>query len=432
MKGKDKHNEDPAPPTLVDECSQATTVPGTDEEAKANALRGLKELREMERLEAEAAKNAELERRRQLLTAKTIVLGDESQGDEVSPTQVVEPKAHPKASAVAPSEPKASSRQNATPAVAPSEPKAPCEPKAAPAVAPSRAKASAAVAPAPKTIPLAKTAASKAASRSRAKSAPARVAPPSRAKSAPAKVAQPTQQMVDQEAALDHYLNEFPILVKRFGQEHATRIQMEREAAVIQYRDSLKVTPAAAKASEPAGKAVAAAPKAAGKTKADDKENKQPAANNGQVKEPAKRPADLTSADASAAKKSKQHPSPATQSSLVSPTSSAPSPSPPSAPSSESGGGSGMQRACTHTSLSALLNRAATFEADGLDPEGFECALKADVASHGAGEAGVEEKSESKATRDKEKHNRRMRFYRSLKSPLAKFEGLFDPCVHGV
>lgn len=91
-----------------------------------------------------------------------------------------------------------------------------------------------------------------------------------------------------------------------------------------------------------------------------------------------------------------------------------------------------MQRACTHTSLSALLNRAATFEADGLDPEGFECALKADVASHGAGEAGVEEKSESKATRDKEKHNRRMRFYRSLKSPLAKFEGLFDPCVHGV
>ena len=285
MKGKGKHDEDPAPPTLVDECSQATTVPGTDEEAKANALRGLKELREMERLEAEAAKNAELERRRQLLTAKTIVLGDESQGDEVSPTQVVEPKAHPKASAVAPS-----------------EPKAPCEPKAAPAVAPSRAKASAAVAPAPKTIPLAKTAASKAASRSRAKSAPARVAPPSRAKSAPAKVAQPTQQMVDQEAALDHYLNEFPILVKRFGQEHATRIQMEREAAVIQYRDSLKVTPAAAKASEPAGKAVAAAPKAAGKTKADDKENKQPAANNGQVKEPAKRPADLTSADASAAK----------------------------------------------------------------------------------------------------------------------------------
>lgn len=415
MKGKGKHDEDPAPPTLVDECSQATTVPGTDEEAKANALRGLKELREMERLEAEAAKNAELERRRQLLTAKTIVLGDESQGDEVSPTQVVEPKAHPKASAVAPS-----------------EPKAPCEPKAAPAVAPSRAKASAAVAPAPKTIPLAKTAASKAASRSRAKSAPARVAPPSRAKSAPAKVAQPTQQMVDQEAALDHYLNEFPILVKRFGQEHATRIQMEREAAVIQYRDSLKVTPAAAKASEPAGKAVAAAPKAAGKTKADDKENKQPAANNGQVKEPAKRPADLTSADASAAKKSKQHPSPATQSSLVSPTSSAPSPSPPSAPSSESGGGSGLQRACTHTSLSALLNRAATFEADGLDPEGFECALKADVALHGAGEAGVEEKSESKATRDKEKHNRRMRFYRSLKSPLAKFEGLFDPCVHGV
>lgn len=233
------------------------------------------------------------------------------------------------------------------------------------------------------------------------------------------------------------YLDEFPTLVERYGKDMALRVQMEREAAVMQMLTGNAAAATNAKAPPAAPAAPKGKPKAKPKAKqtakvSTAKENDSAKANGARKRQttseaPKGGKGQEAAPDSAAAKNNAVH-------DLVTPPptkpSAPPAPSPltedsaerapkgtPSSVSSSTPGSSSLHRQCTSKSLGALLNRASSVEdLVSLDPDELAKAL-----GDPAEKKEAEEKTEGeKKPRDKDKHNRRMRFYRSLKSPALR------------
>ena len=233
------------------------------------------------------------------------------------------------------------------------------------------------------------------------------------------------------------YLDEFPTLVERYGKDMALRVQMEREAAVMQMLTGNAAAATNAKAPPAAPAAPKGKPKAKPKAKqtakvSTAKENDSAKANGARKRQttseaPKGGKGQEAAPDSAAAKNNAVH-------DLVTPPptkpSAPPAPSPltedsaerapkgtPSSVSSSTPGSSSLHRQRTSKSLGALLNRASSVEdLVSLDPDELAKAL-----GDPAEKKEAEEKTEGeKKPRDKDKHNRRMRFYRSLKSPALR------------
>ena len=217
------------------------------------------------------------------------------------------------------------------------------------------------------------------------------------------------------------YLDEFPTLVERYGKDMALRVQMEREAAVMQMLTGNAAAATNAKAPPAAPAAPKGKPKAKPKAKQTAKvstatENDSAKANGARKRQttseaPKGGKGQEAAPDSAAAKNNAVH-------DLVTPppTKRAPKGTP-SSVSSSTPGSSSLHRQCTSKSLGALLNRASSVEdLVSLDPDELAKAL-----GDPAEKKEAEEKTEGeKKPRDKDKHNRRMRFYRSLKSPALR------------